>query len=172
MKRKAPIVNLGDLPLESYGKGGHFAAMLGRVGSTLGNRQIGCTLVVLEPGKRAWPYHLHYGQEEFFVILEGEGTLRYDGDELPVRAGDAILTPPGPNTAHQIVNTSEKELRYLALSGTQLPEVCFYPDSGKYGAYFGEEEKHGFIAREESAVDYWLDEGTGAPAPSSTESGG
>ena len=155
MDRKAPIVNLEDLPLEANGKGENFAAMLGRVGATLGTRQIGCTLVVLEPGKRAWPYHLHYGQEELFVVLEGEGTLRYDDDEYPVRAGDVILTPPGPDTAHQIVNTSAKALRYLALSGTQLPEVCYYPDSGKYGAYFDGGKETGFLARRSSEVDYW-----------------
>ena len=172
MKRKAPIVNLGDLPLEDHGNGMRFAAMLGRVGSVLGARQIGCTLVVLEPGKRAWPYHLHYAQEELFVVLDGEGTLRYDAEEHPIRAGDAILAPPGPNTAHQIVNTSDRELRYLALSGMQRPEVCFYPDSGKYGAYFGDDDKHAFIAREESAVNYWLDEDPDARAPSAAPDDG
>ncbi len=158
MERKAPIINLADIPLEAHGKGGHFAAMLGRAGATLGTRQIGCTLVVLEPGKRAWPYHLHHAEEELFVVLEGEGTLRYDGEEFPVRTGDMVLTPPGPGTAHQIINTSERELRYLALSGKRRPEVCYYPDSGKYGAYFGERRDDAFIAKGESAVDYWLDE--------------
>ena len=94
MERKTPIINLADLPLEPYGEGGHFAAMLGRAGATLGTRQIGCTLVVLEPGKRAWPYHLHYAEEELFVVLEGEGTLRYDDEEFPIRSGDMVLTPP------------------------------------------------------------------------------
>ena len=49
--------------------------MLGRAGATLGTRQIGCTLMVLEPGKRAWPYHLHHAEEELFVVLEGEGSV-------------------------------------------------------------------------------------------------
>ena len=155
MDRKAPIVNLAELPLKAHGKGGNFAAMLGRVGAELGTCQIGCTLVVLEPGKRAWPYHLHHAEEEIFVVLEGEGTLRYDDHEYPVRAGDVILTPPGPGTAHQIINTSESELRYLALSGKHAPEVCYYPDSGKFGAYFGERGDGAFIARHTSAVDYW-----------------
>ena len=155
MKQKAPIVNLAELQLEAHGKGGNFAAMLGRVGATLGTRQIGCTLVALEPGKRAWPYHLHHAEEELFVVLEGEGTLRYDDNEYPVRAGDVILTPPGPGTAHQIINTSESELRYLALSGKRNPEVCYYPDSGKFGAYFGEGKDDAFIAKRTSAIDYW-----------------
>ena len=171
MERKVPIINLADLPLEAYGKGGQFAAMLGRAGATLGTRQIGCTLVVLEPGKRAWPYHLHYAEEELFVVLEGEGTLRYDDEEFPIRSGDIVLTPPGPGTAHQIINTSETKLRYLALSGKRRPEVCYYPDSGKYGAYFGERREDGFIAKAESAVDYWLDETIEPPPAFTPESG-
>ena len=171
MERIAPIINLADLPLEAYGKGGHFAAMLGRAGAALGTRQIGCTLVVLEPGKRAWPYHLHYAEEELFVVLEGEGTLRYDDEEFPIRSGDIVLTPPGSGTAHQIINTSETKLRYLALSGKRRPEVCYYPDSGKYGAYFGEPREDPFIAKAESAVDYWLDETSDPPPVFSPESG-
>ena len=110
MERKTSIINLADLPIEAYGEGGHFAAMLGKAGATLGTRQIGCTLVVLEPGKRAWPYHLHYAEEELFVVLEGEGTLRYHDEEFPIRCGDIVLTPPGPGTAHQIINTSETKV--------------------------------------------------------------
>ena len=127
MERKAPIVNLADLPLEPYGKGAHFAAMLGKVGATLGSRQIGCTLVVLEPGRKAWPYHLHYGQEELFVVLEGQGTLRYDDDEYPVRAGDVILTPPGPDTAHQIVNTSEQGIALPRAQRDAAPRRLLLP---------------------------------------------
>ena len=63
--------------------------------------------------------------------------------------------PPAPHTAHQIVNTSERTLRYLALSGMQLPDVCYYPDSGKYGAYFDGGEENRFVARRSSALDYW-----------------
>ena len=158
MPGRASILNLRDFPLEAFGRGRRFAARLGRVGKRLGTRQIGCTLVVLEPGKRAWPYHLHHAREELFVILEGEGTLRYDGEQMPIRGGDVILTPPGPRTAHQIVNTSERELRYLALDARRSPEVCYYPDSGKYGAYFGEDEDGAFVARAADAVDYWRDE--------------
>lgn len=170
-KRKAPIINIADLPLEAYGKGGQFAAMLGRAGAALGTRQIGCTAVVLEPGKRAWPYHLHYAEEELFVVLEGEGASRYDDEEFPVRTGDMILTPPGPGTAHQIINTSKSRLRYLALSAKRRPEVCYYPDSGKYGAYFGEGREDAFIAMGESAVDYWLDEIVEPRPPFFPESG-
>ena len=98
---------------------------------------------------------LHYAEEELFVVLEGEGTLRYGDGAFPVRAGEVDLTPPDAGTAHQIINTPERELRYLARSGKRRPEVCYYPDSGKYGTSFGEQREDRFIARRSSAVDYW-----------------
>ena len=62
-------------------------------------------------------------------------------------------------------------MRYLALSGKRRPEVCYYPDTGKYGAYFGKQREDPFIAKAESAVDYWLDETIEAPPAFSPECG-
>ena len=63
------------------------------------------------------------------MILEGAGTLRYDGQTFPVKAGDVIATPVG--NAHQILNTSDAELRYLAISTMIEPDIAEYPDSRK-----------------------------------------
>ena len=152
-----PIVNLTDVEQEAYAQGDDFAAILARVGQHLGSKKIGITLVELDSGKKAWPYHLHFGQEEIFVVLEGHGTLRYDDKRYELSTGDVALTPAGPNTAHQIINTSEQKLRYLALSSKDDPEVCYYPDSDKIGAYAGERpgRELTFLARKENATDYW-----------------
>ena len=157
MSNIPPIVNLADVREEAYGQGDDFAATLARVGQHLGSSKIGITLVELEPGNKAWPYHLHFGQEEMFVVLDGTGTLRYDGTRYELSTGDVVLTPPGPNTAHQIINTSKQKLRYLALSSKDDPEVCYYPDSDKIGAYAGErgDRELTFLARKENATDYW-----------------
>ncbi|NIO39646.1 MAG: cupin domain-containing protein, partial [Burkholderiales bacterium] len=72
-------------------------------------------MIRLKPGKRAWPYHAHYVIEEMFYILEGEGTLRHAGKEYPIRAGDFICSPADPEQPHQIINTSDKSLTYIAL---------------------------------------------------------
>ena len=157
MTNKPPMIHIDAIESTAYGQGDHFAARLGRLGQVLGMEKLGCTLVELEPGKKAWPYHLHYGAEELFVILAGSGTIRYDGNEIPIKSGDIIFTPPGENTAHQIINTSNALLRYLALSSMDSPELCYYPDSGKYGAYsfkLGGTRK-AFIAHEDSAAQYW-----------------
>jgi uncharacterized cupin superfamily protein len=150
------MLNLADLKFRPFENGGDFCASLGAIGRPLGMKKMGCGVVILEPGKRAWPLHEHYGQEETFIILDGEGTIRYGDSEFPVKSGDVIFTPPGKGTAHQIVNTSNATLRYLALSTTENPELCYYPDSGKYAAYASTKDSttH-LVAHEDSAVDYW-----------------
>ena len=162
MANQPSIINLDAAERETYGQREGFQASLAPIARQLGARKLGCTLVALAPGKRAWPYHLHYAEEEMFVVLEGEGTLRYDGDTHPIRAGDVIFTPTGPGTAHQIVNTSDAELRYLALSSMADAEVCEYPDSNKIGAYGGGEPRLKFLAPTGAGVDYWEGE-DGAP---------
>lgn len=131
MTKAGPIVNMSDVPLEPQGNGKSFQAQVARVGKALGSEMLGCTLVVVPPGHKAWPYHLQHANEEMFVILEGNGTLRYDGEEYALKAGDVISAKTGPGTAHQIINSSDAELRYLAMSTMIHPEVAEYPDSGK-----------------------------------------
>jgi uncharacterized cupin superfamily protein len=157
MANKPPIINIDTVARTGFGQGDAFAASLARLGPVLGMEKLGCTLVELEPGKKAWPYHLHYGAEELFIVLEGKGSLRYDDMEHDITTGDIIYTPPGEGTAHQIINTSKARLRYLALSTMETPELCYYPDSGKYGAYAFKPgaPRKAFIAREGSAAQYW-----------------
>jgi uncharacterized cupin superfamily protein len=64
-----------------------------------------------------------------FVILEGEVTLRVAGENVPVRAGDVIFIPPGPQYPHQFVNTSAAPMKYLSISTQERPEICEYPAS-------------------------------------------
>lgn len=161
MSKTPPIVNLDDVALEDYGPAtadSVFGARLGAVGAEVGSERLGCRLVVLAPGKRAWPYHLHYANEEMFVVLSGEGVLRYDDERYPIRAGDVISTGVGPGTAHQIINESDGELRYLAISTMVQPEVAEYPDSGKIGTLAGSTRRpypvHHFT-RPADGKDYW-----------------
>jgi uncharacterized cupin superfamily protein len=98
-----------------------------------------------------------------FFVLEGQGTLRIGSTEHPIRKGDVIAAPAGGReTAHQIVNTSTEELRYLMVS-TMLPtDVVEYPDSDKVAVYVGsapgdDPKKRSFNHRGRlgPALDYW-----------------
>jgi uncharacterized cupin superfamily protein len=130
---KKPIVNIADVPLHAMRDRGKFGGKWGRIGPMIGSPGIGCAVLVVPPGKRAWPFHVHHANHELFVILEGEGDYRFGGDTYPVKAGDVLAAPAGgPEFAHQIVNTGKSDLRYLALSTMTEPEVVEYPDSGKF----------------------------------------
>ena len=97
--------------------------------------KLGASIDIVAPGKRGCPYHFHLAQEEMFVIIEGNGSLRVAGEMLPVPAGDVIFIPPGPDYPHQLINTSHAPLKLLSISTQESPELCVYPDSGKYGGF-------------------------------------
>jgi len=121
-------------------------------------QKLGASIDVVPPGKVTCPYHFHYAQEEMFIILQGEGTLRVGGERVPVRAGDVIAIPPGPEYPHQLINTSASTLKYLSISTQETPEVCEYPDSSKYLAYVkpaGPLMGDGKMHRADTDLDYW-----------------
>jgi uncharacterized cupin superfamily protein len=158
-----PILNIADVPLAQQSHGDAFEARFGQFGPLIGMRQLGCRLTVLPPGKKAWPYHSHHANEEMFFILEGTGTLRFGGEEHAVKAGDVIACPAGGEaTAHQLINTGSTEMRYLAISTMIAPEVCEYPDSGKFtimsGSAPGGDKKARrlmYAGRAQNSLDYW-----------------
>lgn len=128
-----PIINLANVPLRSFGDDRTFAAKLGRVGPLIGAKRLGCQLHVVPAGKKAFPRHAHHANEEMFFVLSGAGTYRVGAESFPIRANDVIAAPAGcGETAHQIVNTGSDELRYLAFSTRNDPDVVEYPDSGKF----------------------------------------
>jgi uncharacterized cupin superfamily protein len=121
--------------------------------------KLGASVDVLDPGKRSCPYHLHHAQEEMFIVIEGHGTMRVAGEMLAVKAGDVIFAPPGPDYPHQMINTSDRPLKYLSISTRDQPEICEYPDSGKYLASTdvpGDSFRR--MGRLEGDLDYWVDE--------------
>jgi len=160
--REALVRNIRDVTLEVSQRaplydGGASGPVLGARAGTIA-RKLGGGLDVLPPGKRACPYHFHYAQEELFIVLEGSGTLRVAGEMIPIRAGDVIGIPPGPEYPHQIINTSDAPLTYLSFSTQELPEVCEYPDSGKYVTFArvkGTLLEGGRMHRPDTDLDYW-----------------
>ena len=156
-----PIINIDELEYTNFGKGEKFEADRAPVSPLIGASNLGYAVIRLKPGKCAWPYHAHHAIEEMFYILSGTGTLRHAGEEYPLRAGDFVCAPPDPEQPHQIVNTSDEELSYIALSTMLKTDVIQYPDSGKYGVWHGDPndfrspKNFAVFARRETAVDYW-----------------
>jgi uncharacterized cupin superfamily protein len=157
-----PIVNLETVTLEDTTAGECFAARTAALGPLTGMRKLGAQLTIVPPGKRAWPFHAHLVNEELVIVLAGSGTLRLADRQLPLRAGDVVALVPGSELPHQIVNTSDAELRYLCVSTMEHPDIVIYPDSGKYGVRAGVapggdpvHTTFRMIARLDAGVDYW-----------------
>ncbi len=162
MSNNPPILNLANVKFEVQQQGESFSARLGAIGRQLGAKKLGYRLVVIPPGKKAWPYHCHHANEEMFLILAGEGTLRYAGAAYPICPGDVIAVLPGPDTPHQIINTSDSDLRYLAVSTMEEPDVMEYPDSSKIVVFAGSapggdkgKRTLSVITKQSSPIDYW-----------------
>jgi len=164
--QRPPIVHLDELT------GGHervrephYRAKHVPLAPLLGLVKLGFNLTELAPGSRSFPYHFHHANEELFLILAGEGTLRWPGGTASLRAGDLIGCVTGADGAHQITNTGGVPLRYLALSTTNDPEAVEYPDSGKVGVVAGrpvgrplQEAQLAHFGLKRDAVDYWAGE--------------
>jgi uncharacterized cupin superfamily protein len=59
----------------------------------LGGQQIGCTVYELPPGERLWPYHGHWNNEEWAIVVSGTPTLRTPEGERELRVGDVVGFP-------------------------------------------------------------------------------
>ena len=153
-----PITNLDDVEFDDVEEGGLYTSSRARFSERIGARNLGYNLTILPPGKAQCPFHCHHGEEEMFLILEGEGELRFGDKRYPIRRHDVIACPPGgPEVAHQIVNTGTVAMRYLSLSTLVEVDACEYPDSGKVMVVAGNRgsTKLWKMFRAENTVDYY-----------------
>lgn len=166
-----PILNIADVVLEprppAFAPTGaaaeRFDARIGAIAPRLGAKKLGYNVTAVPPGKSAFPFHNHWVNEEMVFVLAGSGTIRIGTEKYPLRAGDVVALPPGGReAAHEIVNTGDEELRYLAVSTKLSPEIGEYPDSGKFGLLAegspgpdGKPRLLRFIGRESQSIDYW-----------------
>lgn len=154
------IINISEIeqkpfpaPMPEGVKEKYGGSTMGFIGPLIGAQKLGYNVTILPPGKRAFPFHNHRVNEELFFVLEGEGEVRIGAETFPIKKGDFIACPPGgAEAAHQIVNTSDAELKYLAVSTKLSPEIADYPDTGKFGILT---DDFRFIGRTDQSLDYW-----------------
>lgn len=167
-----PILNIDDVEFRAWGHNAgwpaganareEYQAKLGDIGRRLGAQKLGYNVTVIPPHKRGFPLHSHRANEEMFFILSGTGELRVGEETHLLKAGDVVCCPPGgPETAHQITNTSDQELKFLAVSTRITPDISDYPESKKFGVFGeftdaeGKPQHFRHIGRHENNIDYW-----------------
>ena len=133
-----------------------------RFGEELGGTLWGGTVYELAPGKRAFPYHWHFGEEEWLLVVTGAPTLRTPEGERVLAPWDVAVFVRGEAGAHEVRNETGEPVRIVMFSTCSDPEVCVYPDSGKVGVFAGWSRKDGqrvqLVNRPEANLDYWEDE--------------
>jgi uncharacterized cupin superfamily protein len=159
MTRHKNVIHLSEVPSETMKtpEGSSFGGLRQRVGLATGAKKLGYSFFTVAPGKAAFPFHLHHTNEEMIFIFDGEGTLRLGREEIAISSGMFIAFPPGADHPHQLINTSNRDLRYLCVSTMESPEIAEYPDSNKIGAYATSASERGFRAlyRKDANVPYF-----------------
>jgi uncharacterized cupin superfamily protein len=163
-----PFVNLADVEFDDVEENGYYTSRRALFSARLGARKLGYNLTELPPGKAQCPFHSHREEEEMFLILEGEGELRFGSERHRIRKHDVIACPTGgAEVAHQIINTGTVPLRYLSLSSQSQTEVCEYPDSNKVGVWASTANGTGLrkMFKADAVVDYYDGESLLPPQP-------
>jgi uncharacterized cupin superfamily protein len=88
---------------------------------------------------------------------------------LPLKAGDFVGAPAG-GEAHQIINTTDGELRYMAFANHGRADVIEYPDSGRLAvdiAHGNDKEPMSIfsVSGKLTPMEYWEGEDTEGKAP-------
>src|SRR4051794_28368536 len=124
------------------------------VGPRLGAERIGASVYQAEAGSPIWPYHYHYGIEEWLYVIAGAPVLRDPSGERALTPGDLVCFPAG----HLGTHTLKGPGRFVIFSTGQHrePYMSVYPDSDKVSG------PQGMLLRS-SAVGYWHGEGTEKP---------
>ncbi|TMI46929.1 cupin domain-containing protein [Candidatus Bathyarchaeota archaeon] len=68
---------------------------------------------VISNGESAARYHSHSEVDEYYLILDGSGTLRYNDRDVVVKRGDLIAKPTGPDATSQLIADRGEPLRIL-----------------------------------------------------------
>ncbi len=131
------VVHEDELEWVERGEGEVFENRRKRLSAAAGGKEIGCSLTEVPPGKTAWPFHAHLGNEEAIYVLRGQATLRLGERRTTIKAGDYVAFPPREDAAHQVTNTSSEPFVYLAMSTMNATDVVLYPDSNKRGIFAG-----------------------------------
>jgi uncharacterized cupin superfamily protein len=119
-----------DEPREQPG----FQCQRARLSRQAGSERLGLSLWEVPPGEAAYPYHHHLGEEELVLVLEGSPSLRTPEGWRELQEGEVVAFLRGEDGGHQLVNRSERIVRFLAFSNSGDPDIVIYPDSGKIGA--------------------------------------
>jgi uncharacterized cupin superfamily protein len=138
-----------------------FIGRYARVGAQAGAERLGATVYEIAPGAVGSPFHVHHGNEELIVVLDGRPTLRTLEGERVLEPGEVVACPIGDRGAHQLRNDTDEPVRALVVSTMVYPEVAEQLDSGKVLALSadpGADDRLALAFPRDASVDWWSGE--------------
>lgn len=93
-----------------------------------GLTEMGASHVVLKPGAWSSQRHWHDGEDELLIMLSGEAVLLEDSGRTVLRAGDVCAWPKGVADGHHLVNESDSECSFIAISAGDRNGTGAYSD--------------------------------------------
>ena len=123
------IYNLDDIP-DNFIDDPNFESDLKTkyLGALAGSEKLYVNIDFVKPGAKSVKYHSHSLQEEFFLILEGKGTVRINNEEFTMKKGDFFAKPAGKEIAHQFINDSNERLKILDCGVKDKNDIITYPN--------------------------------------------
>lgn len=131
-----------------------YRAGVRRFGHRIAARMIGATVYELPQGESVCPYHYHYGNEEWLVVLDGTPVVRTGEGEEKLSAGDVVCFRSGPGGAHKVSNPGPATAHVLMISTRNKPSVAVYPDSDKVAIWPGD-KRDDLLLRRDARARYW-----------------
>ncbi len=122
------------------------------LGRSVGSKKIYANMDIVPPKCFSTKYHSHSQQEEFFLIISGEGTLRLQNKEITIKEGDFLAKPAGEGIAHTFFNSGKENLIILDVGTNEAEDTCYYPDEDVY-MLKSNNTRH--IVHSESFADGW-----------------
>jgi len=102
------------------------------LGAAAGSSRLYVNIDSVPSGGYSTKYHSHSQQEEFFLVLEGSGTLRLNDETIPVKKGDYLAKPGGEGIAHTFYNSGAATLVIMDIGTVEPEDTCYYPDEDVY----------------------------------------
>lgn len=130
LERPASIVNVRDVPEDEFGPGETVQSVVRELGEAAGSVRTGLNRVAVAPGKLNVPPHCHSTEEEFFIVLDGDGVLVLGDDEHEVRPGSIVARPAGTRVAHAF-RAGADGLTLLSYGTREPNDIAYYPRSKK-----------------------------------------
>lgn len=99
-----------------------------RLAPAIGLTRLGASHVVLKPGAWSSQRHWHDGEDELVVMIKGEAVLIENAGETVMKAGDIAAWPAGEANGHHLINRSDQDCVFIAISAGDRDQGGSYSD--------------------------------------------